>query len=305
MNTLLAHRHGNTANGQSSCCRRNSGRIQIPAVMAVAAVLAILAGGGIFMKQDVIRSLLGPPAVGMTESYTHLPGGPSFDHSTFDQLLKKHVSDQGWVDYQGMKRDHESLDAYITSIANAPIEKMGRNERLALLINAYNAFTLRLVLDHDPVHSIKDIPGHKRWDARRWNIGSHTLSLNEIEHQQIRSHFQEPRIHFALVCAAVGCPPLANTAYTADQLETQLDRQAQFVHNHDRWFRFDPDDPTVVHLTKLYKWYRGDFEQTAESVLNFAARYSPTLKQTLAAGSQPKIQWLKYDWALNRRDKAP
>ena len=171
--------------------------------------------------------------------------------------------------------------------------------------NAYNAFTLRLILDYYPIKSIKDIPGPKRWDDQRWKIGPLKLSLNQIEHEQVRPHFKEPRIHFALVCAAVGCPPLHHTAYVADQLETQLDRQARIVHNQDRWFQFSPQDPSTVSLTSLYNWYGGDFEQTAGSVLDYAAHYVPALKQAMDAGKKPKILWLHYDWALNSRANAP
>ncbi len=240
----------------------------------------------------------GPPPVTLTEAYSEKPGGPHVDHSRFDRVVHKYVDADGWVDYAALKADSSDLDAYIASLANVPFEQLGRNEKLALLINAYNAFTLRLILDHYPLESIRDIPASKRWDARRWNIGGHVWSLNDIEHKQIRPKFREPRVHFALVCAAIGCPKLRNEAYDPARLDAQLEDQSRYVHTHDRWFRFDAKK-NVVYLTKLYQWYGNDFKQVAGSVLDFAARYSRPLAEALKTGHKPKIRWLKYDWTLN------
>ncbi|MGH7144890.1 MAG: VTT domain-containing protein [Planctomycetota bacterium] len=271
------------------------------------AILALLLAGSTacaYAHGSWLGGLFGPPAVTMKESYKSQPSGPHFDHSLFDQVLHKYVNAHGLVDYRGLKAHPADLDAYIQSLANAPLKNMGRNERLALLLNAYNACTLRLILDHYPLKSIKDIPADQRWEAKRWNIGGTTYSLNQIEQEEIRPHFKEPRIHFALVCAAMGCPPLRNEAYQADRLDQQLDSQAQYVHSHDRWFQFDPKTD-VVKLTSLYDWYGGDFEQAAGSVLNFAARYSPALKQALDAGRKPKVEFLDYDWSLNAQKDQP
>ena len=254
-----------------------------------------------YANRAKIAGLFGPPAVAMGETYAEKPDGPKFDHSGFDAVLRKHVDDAGLVNYRALKADPAALDGYIASLAKAPLADLGRSERLALLINAYNAFTLRLILDHYPVKSIKDIPADQRWDAKRWNIGGNVWSLNQIEHEQIRPHFKEPRIHFALVCAAIGCPPLRNEAYATDRLEAQLAAQAQYVHTHDRWFQFDANG-NVVKLTSLYNWYAGDFEQAGGSVLSFAARYSPPLKAALDAGRKPKVEFLNYDWSLNAKE---
>jgi hypothetical protein len=247
-----------------------------------------------------ILRLFGPPPVAMVEVYRQDKAGPAFDHDLFDAVLKQHVDADGWVDYAGLARAPERLDAYIDAIGKAPFDQLDRNEKLALLINAYNAFTLRLILDHYPVASIKDIPAPKRWDDARWNVGRNVWSLNQIEHEQIRPKFTEPRIHFALVCAAVGCPPLRNEAYAGARLETQLEAQTRLVHGRDRWFRYDRDRNTV-HLTKLYEWYGGDFKQAAGSVTAYVAAYSPKLKQAVDAGRPPRLRWLDYDWSLNEQ----
>jgi len=179
---------------------------------------------------------------------------------------------------------------------------LGRDEKLALLINAYNAFTLELILEHydaGKLESIRDIPN--QWTDERWVIAGKTFSLNQIEHEEVRPKFKEPRIHWALVCAAVGCPPLRAEAYTAAKLEKQLEDQTQYVHSHDKWYRLDQADNTV-YLTQLYNWYGGDFEQVAGSVLKYVADYDPKLKQILEQGNPPRIKWLDYDWSLNSQE---
>jgi len=204
-----------------------------------------------------------------------------------------------------LRRNEAKLDEYLDAVAAAPFDVMGRNQKLALLINAYNAFTLKLILDHQPIDSIMDIPDAERWDAVCWNVGGYVWSLNQIEHEQIRPKFAEPRVHFALVCAAVGCPPLRNEAYDAARIDQQLEDQTEYVHRHQTWFRFDAQ-AKVVRLTKLYNWYGSDFEQTNQSVLQFAARFSPELKQALENDASPRVEWLPYDWKLNSaKNKQP
>jgi len=271
----------------------------------VLALAAVAVAGYTHFHPDLFQrlfgSLLGPPQVILREAYQEKPNGPTFDHSMFDALLKAHVDDKGGVDYEWLKLDVAKLDAYIKALAAAPFDDMGRNQKLALLIDAYNAFTLRLILDHYPIDSIQSIPAEKRWDAVRWRVGGHTWSLNQIEQEQIRPKFKEPRVHFALVCAAVGCPKLRNKAYEADRIDEQLEDQARYVQTHSRWFQFEPDSG-VVRLPRLYLWYGGDFRQVAGSVLDFAARYSLELKKALDAGRKPKIEWLPYDWSLNSKE---
>lgn len=275
-------------------------RFALPTLAALMIVATVLA----CTQHDAIRGMFGPPAAKLREAYEDQPATASFDHGVFDTLLRKHVATRGWVDYAGLQKNAKPLDQYIDALASAPFDKLGRDGKLALLINAYNAFTLRLILDHYPIKSIKDIPAAKRWEDKRWRVAGHTWSLNQIEHEQIRPQFREPRIHFALVCAAVGCPPLRSEAYMAERLEEQLAAQTQYVHSHDRWFRFD-EASGVLHLTSLYKWYGGDFKQVAGSVLKFAAAYSPALRKAIDANREPRIEWLEYDWSLNSKENAP
>ena len=317
---------GQPVEESESAAGGESGRSSTPQAWpwgaVLSALLAVLAVSGAVaahfnpqMIQGLFPGAPGPTATPQFASRGFQPARTtaqaeacgSRTHSKFDALLKRHVDSDGWVDYQAIAADPTPLDEYIVLLANAPFDDLGRNEKLALLINAYNAFTIRLILDHwddGRLKSIKNIPAGKRWEAKRWRIGSRDLSLNQIEHQQIRPNFKEPRIHFALVCAAVGCPRLLNAAYQADRIEEQLEDQTRRVHGRGRWFRFN-EDTGVVYLTRLYKWYGGDFKQVAGSVLEYAARFSQELRSALDAGRKLRVKWLDYDWRLNDRVNRP
>ncbi len=271
---------------------------------ALVAVLILTVAGILQFQPAWTTSLVGPPAVTMNEVYADKADGAAFDHSAFNALLKKYVNGKGGVDYRGLTTDADALHTYVASLAEAPFDELGRDEKLAFLINAYNAFTLDLIvqwMDRD-IHSIRDIPSDKRWDDVRWNVAGNIWSLNQIEHEQIRPNFQEPNVHFALVCAAVGCPPLRTEAYAPSRIKEQLADQARKVHaNGSRWFQLAPESG-VLRLTLLYDWYGGDFEQAAKSVLDYAARYSPELASLLRSGKHPAVEWLEYDWSLNTQE---
>jgi hypothetical protein len=249
-----------------------------------------------------LTNWFGPPKVALQESFNSKPDGPTFDHSAFDTLLKRYVDLDGFVDYAQLKSNSDQLDAYIKTIGEAQIDELGRDERLAFLINTYNAFTLRLIVNNYPLTTIKDIPDAQRWDAVRWNLAGEKVSLNQIEHEHIRPHFKEPRIHFSLVCAAIGCPPLRCEAFDGQNLEKQLASQTTYVHQHGTWFSYDRNGKQLK-LTQLYNWYGDDFVQVAGSVEQFAADYAPELKDDLENGTSPGIDWLEYDWTLNDKSK--
>lgn len=238
------------------------------------------------------------------------PQTPAFDHAAFDRVVHRFVNAEGLVDYAGLKQDSTDLDTYLASLASVNLESMAGEERLALLLNAYNAFTLRLILDRYPIASIKDIPEAERWKAVRWNLAARTVSLDTIEHELIRPVFNDPRIHFALVCAGYDCPPLRNEAYTGRWVDAQLDDQARRFHAGPKWLRFDAESGTLA-LSSIYKWYAKDFETGAGeghglTVARHAARYTPALKAYLRRGGTRSgdgagvtLTWLDYDWRLN------
>ncbi len=272
----------------------------------VPALLALLLLGSALYASSLgprLAYLFGPPPAKLQERFADATGTARFDHSAFDGLLGRHVDSAGFVDYDGLAKESKLLDEYLSGVAAAALDDLGRDERLALLLNSYNAFTLRLILDNRPLASIQDIPADRRWDDVRWVLGGKTYSLNQIEHEQVRPNFKEPRIHFALVCAAVGCPPLRNEAYAADRLDAQLQSQSVYVHTHARWFQYEAG-AGHVQLTKLYDWYGGDFEQVAGSVLDFAAEYSADLRAAIEGGTRPEESFLEYDWALNSQENS-
>lgn len=269
------------------------------ATLLVASIFVIAFGVGAWVYRDtLIAGLFGPPKVTLSEAYEEHADGPAFDHADFDTLVSRHVDEDGWVDYEGLQDEVAQLNRYIAKVGQAPFESLGRDQKLALLINAYNAFTLKLILEHYPIDSIRDISSSKRWNDVRWNVGGNQWSLRQIEHEQIRPKFREPRIHFALVCAAAGCPPLRKEAYVAERLEEQLESQAEYVHRHTTWLQLDAEGG-VVRLTRLYLWYGGDFEQVDGGVLEYAAHFLPKLQHEISSGNSLRLRWLDYDWRLN------
>ena len=220
-----------------------------------------------------------------------------FDHSRLDALLKRHVSEAGVVDYRAIRKDVAELDRYLAALGSARFSELSKDARLAFWINAYNAFTLKLITDHPGVDSIMDIPKNRRWKGRKWKLPTGEFTLDEIEHELIRKKYAEPRIHFALNCASHSCPVLRREAYTAAKLERQLEEQTRQSHQDKRWFSFDAKK-NRVRLSKVYEWFRGDFK-TAGGVLRFAARYSPELAKALADGKKPRVSYIDWDWSLN------
>jgi hypothetical protein len=209
-------------------------------------------------------------------------------HVAFDQLLKTHVSSTGAVDYAGFKSDASKLNAYIASLSDNPAtDSWSRDEQLAYWINVYNAYTIKLILDNYPVKSIKDINGGKPWDKSWIKIGGKTYSLNNIENDLIRPTFNEPRIHFAVNCAAKSCPPLHNRAWTAENLESNLESStSKFINNPN----YNQINASEAKISSIFDWYGSDFGD----VKTFLNKYSTT---KLNDGA--KIGYKEYNWDLN------
>ena len=209
-------------------------------------------------------------------------------HGVFNDLLKKYVSSDGAVNYKGFQSEEARLDKYLANLkANHPNKSWSRNERLAYWINAYNAFTIKLILDNMPVQSIMDIHGGKACDVKFIELGSSYYSLNQIENDIIRPVFQEPRIHFAVNCAAKSCPPLRNEAYTAAKLNEQLEEQTRkFIRNA----QFNSLKAKEIKISKIFEWYAVDFP----TLISFINRYS-----TIKISPNAKIAYFEYNWSLN------
>ncbi len=223
-----------------------------------------------------------------------------FDHRLFDEVLKAHVR-SALVDYPALKTD-ERLPRYLAQLAAAdPTTLTTRNEQLAFWINAYNAYTLKLVADHYPVAGIREIklPGAATpWAAPIAIVGGKPLTLDYIEHEILRKQLHEPRIHFAIVCAALSCPQLRGEAYVADRLDEQLENQG-------RWFfswrnQFDVGSKSAG-ISMILKWFAEDFGGNKEAILRFVAPYTiESVRRSIeSAPTLWKVTYLKYDWSLN------
>ncbi|MBW3546166.1 MAG: DUF547 domain-containing protein [Bacteroidetes bacterium] len=222
-------------------------------------------------------------------------------HQAWDVLLKKWVDAEGMVNYKGFIQDTEKLQQYLDLLSNTPPDPQSWSEaeQLAYWINAYNAFTVKLIADNYPVKSIEDlhptlnIPTvNTVWHKKFFKIGGRESSLDEIEHAILRKQFNEPRIHFAIVCASYSCPPLRREAYTAKALDKQLDEQARrFINDPSR----NKIGGNSGELSKIFNWFEGDFTKS-ESLVAFLNRYANTKLSPKA-----KISYLEYDWRLNEQ----
>ena len=230
----------------------------------------------------------------------------SIDHTPWDNLLSRHVrtSDQGvnLVDYHGFSTgDRTMLADYITILSGVPISQFNRDQQLAYWVNLYNALTVRVVLDHYPVESIRDIdisPGlfaTGPWDKKLISIEGENLTLNDIEHRIMRPIWRDPRIHYVVNCASIGCPNLRDRVYSGTEIDTALDRAATAYVN-------DPRGVSVVDgkvsVSKIYDWFIEDFGGSEGMVLRHLQRYAaPELAARLEAIG--KLSDVHYDWSIN------
>ncbi len=234
--------------------------------------------------------------------------GRAFDHSAFDALLRAHVRN-GLVDYDAFKNAPE-FRAYLDRLAAADPASLGRAEQLALWINAYNAYTIQLINKHDERRSIRNInksfgfvKAYGPWQEKLAAVGGRAYGLDEIEQDILRKRYREPRIHFALVCAARGCPPLRGEAYAGARLDAQLDDQARaFLLRSPAKNRVDVAARTV-HLSPIFVGFRDyikDFGGSEAAVGRYVARYFPPgpERQLLESGAFA-VAKTPYDWTLN------
>ena len=231
------------------------------------------------------------------------PGGIApYDHThaALDAILKARVR-SGLVDYAGLKAGRAPLDAYLSAAGAVPMagfQHWTRDEQLAFLINVYNAATLQLIIDAYPVDSIKSLGTLVKspWSKEVVLLFGKKISLDTLEHKVIRKNYAEPRIHFALVCAAMGCPPLRGEAYQGTRLEEQLEAQTREFLTTPEKNRVEAEKKTLW-LSPIFKWYKEDFETTSKSLATFVAPYLGAAEG--AALDAYKIEYTDYDWALN------
>lgn len=221
------------------------------------------------------------------------------DNSLYAALLSDYVN-KGIVDYQGFKKEEKKLDAYLDILAAVDPEKLSRADRFAFYVNAYNAWTIKLILTGYPgLKSIKDLGSFfsSPWKKKICRINGEILTLDEIEHKILRPTFKDNRVHFAINCASKGCPKLISVPYEGPVLETQLnDVTRAFVNNRDKNYI----SGNTLYVSSIFKWFAEDFN---DDVLSFFDQYaSGELKKQLSAKrGSITVKYLDYDWSLNGR----
>lgn len=252
---------------------------------------------------------------------------PSYDVQPIDAILRQYVDESGLINYRGLQKNRESLDAFVVSlgpIAPETYRSWSDADRMAFLINAYNAITLQRIIDHYPIkrggvvsgfrfpaNSIRQIDGV--WDRLNTPVLGKNMTLDHIEHDILRREFHEPRLHAALVCAAIGCPPLRAEAYIGARLNEQLDDQSRRFLGVLHRFQIDRDTKRVL-LSPILKWYGGDFTgvynadraipgQSGEvaAVLDYASRYVAQEDAAYIRAGGYRVDFLEYDWSLNEQ----
>ena len=221
-------------------------------------------------------------------------------HSLFNKLLVKNVTSDGRVNYKGFAKDSLEFNQYLKILsANPPNEKTWtREEQMTYWINAYNAFTIKLITRYYPLKSIKDIGSsiqipfvNTPWDMKFITIGKEKMDLNNIEHGILRKKFDDPRIHMVLVCASKSCPVLLNEAYDPRRLDEQLKKQTKLFLEDPKRNKIAKDK---AQLSMIFKWYATDFDKNSGSVRKFINLYSAN-----KLNPETKISYLDYDWNLN------
>lgn len=226
------------------------------------------------------------------------------DFEQWDQLLRQYVDSSGRVNYQTWKASSaQMLKDWLRQLSSFDLSIADSNQRLAFWLNLYNALVIDQVLDQYPITSIRPgVLGIPNWLAFLqffqkpvYQLGHRTYTLNQIEHEVIRPEFGDPRIHFALVCAAVGCPLLRNQAYQPDQVQNQLEADAvRFINNPDKVYYQSP----VLYCSKIFQWYQQDFIRMSGSIPQYIQKY---LALSVPLDATTKIRYLNYDWRLNQQ----
>jgi len=252
-------------------------------------------------------SLASPPVFGQAT------GGAAEEdanrHAEFTRLLNRFVDDQGLVDYKALeKRADEVLVPYLKDLADADPSGWSRDARLAFWINAYNAYALKLIVDNYPVENIwATTPGpaepkeeNNPFGMKLGPVADTARTLDEIEHEIIRDRFDEPRIHFAVVCAAMDCPPLRQEAYTGSTLDDQLDDQGHsFLHNEKK--NRIPADEGRIALSNILKWFMEDFGSSTDALQQYLASYFDGTVQERLEQADYEVIFESYDWSLNEQ----
>jgi hypothetical protein len=219
------------------------------------------------------------------------------DHSIWAELLNKYAKPDG-VDYAGFKSEEEKLDRYLKVLEHIDLKMLSDAEQFATYINAYNAWTIKLILGAYPgIQSIKELGTFFKspWEKKLVRINGEVLTLDDIEHHILRPRFKDPRVHFAINCTAASCPPLRSEPYLGSALDGQLDRATRSFINNPGTYRLEDDS---LYVSRIFKWFSEDFNN---DVIGFYLKYAENdLKERLAQKKEViQVKYLHYDWSLN------
>ncbi|WP_411825664.1 DUF547 domain-containing protein [Luteolibacter sp. AS25] len=233
---------------------------------------------------------------------TALSAHAAFDHNheKFTEVLRENVKNEE-VNYAGLKKSPGKLGTYIENLADvskSDFKKWNDDQQIAYLINLYNAATLKLIIDNYPIKSIRDIGSP--WKQKRVKLFGARVSLDHIEHEILRKDYREPRIHFGVNCASIGCPALRPEAFVASRLDSQLDEQARNFLRDSSKNRLDAKNNTL-YLSQIFDWFKEDFVKKSGSVKNFITPYFPAKDQPIIKRDGLKIKNTDYDWSLNKQ----
>jgi hypothetical protein len=223
--------------------------------------------------------------------------GATVDHTLYAELLNNYVK-SGFVDYQGLKDEEAKLDRYLKVLEETDTKKLPRNEQFAFYIDAYNAWTIKLILSAYPeIKSIKDLGSlfKSPWKKKIAHIDGDVITLDNIEHDILRPRFKDPRIHFAVNCASKSCPPLRSEPFQGDVLDRQLTEMTEAFFNDPARNRLEGN---TLYVSNIFKWYSEDFN---DDIVGFFMKYARgELKVQLKKHQKEiKVKYLDYDWSLN------
>ena len=212
------------------------------------------------------------------------------DFKSWDGFVAKYVTTKGEVNYSAIKSNSKELQNIISYFSTTKVaSSWSKNDQLAFWINAYNAYTIHLIVQNYPIKSIKDLDKGKPWDVKRLTIGGTKYSLNNVENDIIRPKFKDARIHFAVNCGAKSCPPLLNEAFVGANLDAQLDKMSkQFVNGSG----VVKNTENQITVSRIFDWYKDDFG----NVVSFINTY-----RTQNVNKNAAVKYLDYDWSLNQK----
>ncbi len=273
----------------------------------IAALLVLTAGTvAVIIANTGAAAAASTAYVGQNVSSSSQVSMDQIDHSSWDALLRKYVDDNGFVNYRAWhasSRDRQVLTAYLNALSRAnPNRSSSRDAKLVFWINAYNAVTVHGILREYPTSSIRNhtakVFGYNIWQDLQILVGGKANSLEHIEHQILRK-MNEPRIHFAIVCASIGCPRLLNRAYTVNQVQGQLELNAKDFFSRSQNFRYDQRNRRF-YLSSILSWFGKDFGNSQSAQLRTIAQWLPTqAARNAAQRNAVSVSFLDYNWNLN------